>query len=387
MRIAPTETEQGGDGGVAAFARYAIAFLEHKRSLEQQRDPPPSGATATTTTAAAATNDDSKNKNKKKPLSSSLPPPKKLLQRAPTRKSIEAKVNTKFVGPAEAARLLEIQRKKQAAEEEARKAAIDTQKKEAKAEKERAATQQYRSDRERDDKEAAAAAAALAALTPEQRQARIIAEDAAFERLRAGTRIRNARRTDKYGQPYYRAWIPIRRDPVTGARLPEEDGRSNYAGEDRAVVFVTDGQGIEAPLYLTFEDLKKRYGGSDGRLREMPIAIKFGSDFVFYEFSKSIEAREARGEIITHRDGGDEEDDHDDVEAVEGALGHDNNNDDQNNKKRKRKGGAYALPKRKGRFALRWPLHGADYEGYCAYMAELNEPCHGRIGSAVAHDV
>ena len=207
-----------------------------------------------------------------------------------------------------------------------------------------------RDDREQQEK---ADAARLLLLTPEDRERLLVAKDEAHERLRAlaYSQIpdRIADKTTKDGSPFYRPWKPIRRDPITGARL---DSGNNYAGEDNALVFVRDPvYDPQAPRFLTFEELKKLWGAAPAsRLTEMPLCVWFGADLVFHEWDKSKIAREARGEPV-----GNPKTDPKPYDS-EGKPNPD-----------------YVFTNRKGCFTAHWPRHnGANYPAYCAFLADLS---------------
>ena len=258
--------------------------------------------------------------------------------------------------------------------------AAKEKKKEAKIAQAESELEAYRKRRAREEAEAKAEAEALLRVSPEERQAILEAKEAAYEALRAQTKIHRASKTDHRGAPYYRPWYRVRReDPTdpTSAIVREDLTKAIdlYGDHDRVVVFVTDPSGMEPGLYLTLKDLRKR---SDVRLPDPPLGCRWGADLLFHESNASITARERRGEpLCTWEErqklmmgAAAEEEQEEECDGDDGDGGN-------NNKKRKRRGGGGSKPhlpieKRKGIFTHRWPMRGAYREGYEKFIRDLN---------------
>ena len=200
-------------------------------------------------------------------------------------------------------------------------------------------------ERRRKEEEEAAAAALEAQRTPEERALAERAAEELYERIRAETPFpaHYARRpADRYGRPWFRRLERF-------AHL-HHDTMDQFCFE-RTLVYVTCEDDHEPPTFATLKDLKR---SSVGRLTEIPFACWFGADLIFRETDASTAKRVALyGADAAYRKYYDD----DDTAAV-GAnpipRGH------------------FAIP-RKGVFAARWPLHGANIHGYRAFTRSFND--------------
>jgi hypothetical protein len=199
-------------------------------------------------------------------------------------------------------------------------------------------------ERRRKEEEEAAAAALEAQRTPEERALAERTAEELYERIRAETPFpaHYARRpADRYGRPWFRRLERF-------AHL-HHDTMDQFCFE-RTLVYVTCEDDHEPPTFATLKDLKRR---SLGRLTEIPFACWFGADLIFRETDASTAKRVALyGADAAYRKYYDPAPDT--VGANPIPRGH------------------FAIP-RKGVFAARWPLHGANIHGYRAFTRSFND--------------